>query len=111
MKRWRDSRLGTRLAIALLILAGTIQAQVTTATLYGSVQDPGGAPIVGATVKATNAATGAAFSGKAASAATTGALAAGMAARAAAISFSTRASCRFTLSPATVASSRCIVWV
>ena len=63
MKRWRDSRLGTRLAIALLILAGTIQAQVTTATLYGSVQDPGGAPIVGATVKATNAATGAAFTG------------------------------------------------
>ena len=51
------------LLVAFLVLTGTaeLRAQVTTATLYGTVQDSSGAPISGASVKAVNEASGSVF--------------------------------------------------
>lgn len=51
------------LLVAFLVLTGTVElrAQVTTATLYGTVQDSSGAPISGASVKAVNEASGSVF--------------------------------------------------
>src|SRR5262245_7352609 len=51
----------TGLMLTLLVTAGSVKAQVTTATLYGLVSDASGAPIAGASVKATNVATAASF--------------------------------------------------
>jgi Carboxypeptidase regulatory-like domain/TonB dependent receptor len=51
----------TGFILMLLISAGSVQGQVTTATIYGAVTDANGAPIAGASIKATNAATAAVF--------------------------------------------------
>jgi outer membrane receptor protein involved in Fe transport len=52
-------RRNTLLALGLFLLVSSVQAQVTTATLYGTVLDSSGAIVAGASVTLTNEGTGA----------------------------------------------------
>src|SRR5690348_9011215 len=52
-------RRNTLLALGLFLFVSSVQAQVTTATLYGTVLDSSGAVVAGASVTLTNEGTGA----------------------------------------------------
>ena len=64
MKENTSSANTRRMLVAIFVILGCIatvessQAQQITGTIVGSVYDPGGAAVTGATVKATNDATG-----------------------------------------------------
>jgi hypothetical protein len=51
---WNIRLLNLAAVMVVLAFAGTVRAQVTTGTISGTVTDPNGAVVNGATVKATN---------------------------------------------------------
>src|SRR5512132_3763739 len=58
-KNWRHMNRKCALALALLLICGGLFAQDFRATLTGTVTDPSGAAVPGATVKTTNTGTNA----------------------------------------------------